>query len=78
MGDLPARRPGVLIVSRRTALAELMLPMHLRGHVAIVVDDAGRPVGTIAEESLARATRVAQLGWTPRRSPDQSSAGYGQ
>lgn len=67
LADVLKRRPAVLIVSGKAPLSELILPMHLRGHVAVVIDDNARPVGVVAEEHLVRATRAVQLGWTPAR-----------
>lgn len=55
------RGPPVPIVAANAPLADVVLAIHLRGHVAVVVDDAGRPIGLIEEATVARATRIARL-----------------
>jgi Zn-dependent protease/predicted transcriptional regulator len=61
--DVPSRRPGVPLVPADMPLPSVLLAIHLRGHVAVVVDPDGRPVGVIEETAIARATRLTQLGW---------------
>jgi Zn-dependent protease len=56
------RGPPVPIVAGNAPLADIVLAIHLRGHVAVVVDDHGRPIGLIEENTIARATRIARLG----------------
>lgn len=55
------RGPPVPIVAAQAPLADIVLAIHLRGHVAVVVDDSGRPIGIIEEATVARATRLALL-----------------
>jgi Zn-dependent protease len=42
-------------------LGALLLPMHLRGGIAVVLD-AGHPVGVVTEADLARAARIVRAG----------------
>ncbi|MGZ4536078.1 MAG: site-2 protease family protein [Nocardioidaceae bacterium] len=49
-----------------TALPDLLLSLHLRGGTAVVVDEDQRPVGLVTDQDLARAARLADLGWSGR------------
>lgn len=73
MSDLLTHRSPVLVVARDMPLSQLLLPMHVRGHVAVVVDATGRPIGTVDEQSLARATSLKHLGWGPVESDSDSA-----
>jgi Zn-dependent protease len=60
--DLAAPTGKLLQAAPGDDLAHLLLPLHLRGGMAVVVDD-GRPVGVITDADLARASRLARTGW---------------
>ena len=60
--DLAAPSGRILQAAPGDDLAHLLLPLHLRGGMAVVVED-GRPVGVITDADLARATRLARTGW---------------
>lgn len=56
-----ARRVRAPIVDEQTPVTEVALKIHLRAHLAVVVDQAGRPVGVIDERVLDRAAQLATL-----------------
>jgi Zn-dependent protease len=74
----PERRPAtrlhgvagntdrLLLAAPGDDLSHLVLPLHLRGGIAIVVE-AGHPVGVITENDLARTAQLVGLGWTRRK-----------
>lgn len=64
--DVPGRPPTT--VSPETPLPELLLSLHLRGGLAVVVED-GRPVGVLSARDLDRAVELTELGWGGRPAP---------
>ena len=67
MHDIAVRTDQLLRTAPDDDLAHLLLPLHLRGGIAVVVDE-GRPVGVVTEDDLLRTARRAALGWEGRRS----------
>lgn len=61
--DLAARTGRLLTTAPGDDLAELVLTLHLRGGIAIVVDE-GHPVGVITERDLARVAQLVRLDRT--------------
>jgi Zn-dependent protease len=59
--DIARPRPGPLTVTPETPLSEIVLPIHLHGGIAVVVD-AERAVGTIYESDLFVIGDLARLG----------------
>lgn len=66
LGDLAHGRQ-LLTTDPGSELGTLLLPMHLRGGMAVVLDGE-RPVGVVTEADLARAACIVRAGG--RRSPD--------
>ncbi|HZC70752.1 MAG TPA: site-2 protease family protein [Jatrophihabitans sp.] len=64
VGDL--RRRAVPLVPPQTPLNEVLLAIHLRAPCAVVVDDAGRPLGVIDEHLIEHAARLAALSSAPK------------
>jgi Zn-dependent protease len=58
--EVAARTP-LLTTAPDDDLARVLLPLHLRGGMAFVVE-SGRPVGVITEDDLARITRLLEQG----------------
>jgi Zn-dependent protease len=56
-----ARRVQPLLVRREALLTEIALPMRQRGGIAVVVDDANRPIGVLTTDDLTRAARSVEL-----------------
>ena len=56
--DVRHRRP-LLTTTASQDLSTLLLPLHLRGGIAIVLDQ-GHPVGVVTDEDLARMAAVAR------------------
>ena len=55
-------RTPPLTVAPDALLSQLIMPLHLHGGVAIVIED-GHPVGVVTEADLTRAEMLADLGW---------------
>lgn len=53
----------LLQVAPDADLADLLLPLHLRGGFGIVTDD-GRPLGVVTEQDLARLAQLSRAGWS--------------
>lgn len=70
LSDLTRDGPAWRLTSLETDLAELWLSLHLRGGVAIVVDD-GRPIGVVTMSELKRAARFVGLRGTRRDAAPQ-------
>lgn len=64
--DVPRRPPTV--VSPQTPLPELLLSLHLRGGIAVVVEN-GRPIGVLSAQELDRAVELTELGWGGQAPP---------
>jgi Zn-dependent protease len=64
--DVAAPPQHLLLTAPDEDLGELLLPLHLRGGIALVVED-GRPVGVITDSDLVRMAQLAELGWTGRK-----------
>lgn len=64
MRDVP--RPARMLLARPdAALADLAAALPTHGGCAVVVDDQNRPLGLVTAEDVARAARLAELGWRP-------------
>jgi Zn-dependent protease len=62
--DLLGPRPvRPLIVERDSQVADMIGPLRLHGSIAVVVDEAGHPIGVITDADLAQAAYFAQLGF---------------
>jgi hypothetical protein len=66
MHDVAANTDRLLRAAPGDDLSHLVLPLHLRGGIAIVVE-AGHPVGVITENDLARTAQLVGLGWVRRK-----------
>jgi Zn-dependent protease len=64
--DVPSRPP--VTVQPDTPLPELLLSLHLRGGIAVVVQD-GRPIGVLNAADLDRAVELTELGWGGKQPP---------
>lgn len=64
--DVPRRPPTT--VSPETPLPELLLSLHLRGGIAVVVENR-RPIGVLSAQDLDRAVELTELGWGGGQAP---------
>ncbi len=63
--DVAARTNQMLVAAPDDDLSQLLLPLHLRGGLAIVAE--GRhPVGVITDDDLIRTARLTEMGWKGR------------
>ncbi|WP_406830790.1 site-2 protease family protein [Pedococcus sp. KACC 23699] len=60
LGDVANRRP-LLTTTPSQDLGTVLLPLHLRGGIAIVLDD-GHPVGVVTDGDLARVAAIVRGG----------------
>ena len=68
MHDLAAQTGHLMQADPADDLSHVVLPLHLRGGVAVVVDH-GRPIGVVTEDDVNRVAQLARSGWPGARRP---------
>lgn len=68
----PAR---LLLVREDVEVRDLIPALPTHGGVGVVVDDESRPVGVVTAGDVARASRLAELGWMPPAHPSGTAPG---
>ena len=66
--DVAPRRNPLLVTAPDQDLARVLIPLHLRGGMAFVVE-SGSPVGVITEDDLARTTALVERRWPGTEHP---------